>query len=117
MAIASPFPYSKGAVIADILSGVEVYVGIYGTCARKPNGGLLYRARAEVKPAKNGKVELVVPPLPTTESFTVSNVRVTTKPNPLNSGNSIEVELMTMNSMTVSVGETLYLQPINITIT
>lgn len=116
MAIASPFPYSKGAVIADIFAGCEVYVGIYGTCTRKPKGGLLYQVRAEVKPAKNGKVELVVPPLTPNESITINDVILYTGGTGF--GSSIPVDVVARGlTINVNVNDTLHIQPIDITIT
>jgi hypothetical protein len=115
-AIASPFPYSKGAVIADIFAGCEVYVGIYGTCTRKLKGGLLYQVRLKVKSAKNGKVELVVPPLTLDESIMVTEVVLTTKQTPISLGNCVRVET-NISNLTVTAGDTLYIKPIEITIT
>lgn len=116
MAITAPFMINKGAVIADIFAGCEVYVGIYGTCTRKPKGGLLYRVRAEVKPAKNGKVELVVPPLTLDESITVTEVVLTTKQTPISLGNCVRVET-NISNLTVTADDTLYVKPIDITLT
>lgn len=116
MAITAPFMTNKQAVLADMLAGAEVYVDIHGTCARKPNGGLLYRARAEVNPAKNGKVEIVVPPLTPNESITITDFRVTTKHSPWGIGNSCIVNT-SISTLTVSALNTMYLQPIDITLT
>mgnify|MGYP003559754853 CR=1 FL=1 len=116
MAIASPFPYRTGAMITDILTGGEVYVGIYGMCTRKPKGGLLYQVRPEVKSAKNGKVELVVPPLTLDESITVTEVVLTTKQTPISLGNCVRVET-NISNLTVTAGDTLFIKPIDITIT
>jgi hypothetical protein len=116
MAITAPFMTNKQAVLADMLAGAEVYVDIHGTCARKPNGGLLYRARAEVKSAKGGKVELVVPPLLALEAFVINSFRVTTKRSPFGIGNSVAVGTQ-INSLTVTVGNMLHIQPIEITLT
>lgn len=115
-AIASPFPYSKGAVIADIFAGCEVYVCIYGTCVRKPKGGLLYRVRPEVKRLKKGEVELVVPPLFATESFVINEIMVETGTGRMNFGNSVSVDV-SVRGLNVHTTDTLYIKPIEITIT